>query len=82
VQLRGAWPDYVFEPAYPLQSINQLERYVKENHHLPGIEAASQYEKNGLDLGEINTRLTQKIEELTLYIIQLNKRLEKFENNK
>jgi hypothetical protein len=82
VQLRGAWPDYVFEPAYPLQSINQLELYVKENHHLPGIEAASQYEKSGLDLGEINTRLTQKIEELTLYIIQLNKRLEKFENKK
>ena len=80
------WPDYVFHESYSLPSLQQLEEYVNRNKHLPGICSAKEIEKDGLDLGEVNKQLLQKIEELTLYIIQqqkeitdLNRRLQKVE---
>lgn len=71
------WPDYVFSPDYELMSLNELENYITENKHLPGIISAVDIEKQGdVDLGEMNTKLLEKIEELTLYIINLQKQID------
>lgn len=79
VQLSSAWPDYVFDPAYELQNLKVTEQFIKENRHLPGLPSAQDVTKNGVDLGEMNSNLLKKIEELTLYIIEQNKRIEKLE---
>lgn len=76
VQLQTAWPDYVFKKDYKLRSINQLEAFIKQNHHLPGIKSAVEME-NGQDVGETQRRMMEKIEELTLYIIELKKENER-----
>lgn len=68
-------PDYVFEPDYNLCPLNQLENYIKENRHLPGIPSAKEVDTNGLDLAEMNLQLLKKVEELTLYILEQNKKL-------
>ncbi len=73
IKLQSAWPDYIFNKDYKILSIDDIEAYIKTNHHLPEIPSASDVEKTGLDLGVINTKLLQKIEELTLYIIDLRK---------
>lgn len=65
--------DYVFDPGYRLSSLHDLERYVSKEHHLPGIEPASQMQQEGVPLGDNQTRLLAKIEELTLYLIQQDK---------
>ena len=64
------WPDYVFENDYPLMSIDELDTYIQKEGHLPGIAPAEEVEAAGLDLGEHQRKLTEKVEELTLYIIQ------------
>ena len=73
VQLYAAWPDYVFGPEYQKKSLDELEVYIKENKHLPNIPSASQIEKDGLEVGEMQRKMMEKIEELTLYIIELKK---------
>ena len=80
VQLRAAWPDYVFEKQYELRTIAEFEKYIHLNKHLPGIQPATEIKKDGFELGDMNKKLLEKIEELSLYIIQLNKRMEKLEN--
>jgi hypothetical protein len=82
VQLYAAWPDYVFKKDYKLLSLESLEKFVNENHHLPDMPAADEIEKNGQDLGDIQAKLLKINEELTLRIIELNKRIEKLENEK
>jgi hypothetical protein len=72
VTLTG-WPDYVFGKDYKLSPLSEVENYIKVNGHLPGISSASEIENNGLSLGEMNKQLMQKVEELTLYVIQLQK---------
>ncbi|MBV6646335.1 MAG: hypothetical protein KI790_12845 [Cyclobacteriaceae bacterium] len=72
-------PDYVFEPDYELRTLKETKEYITENKHLPEIPSASEIEANGVDLGDMNMRLLKKIEELTLYIIEQNERLEKAE---
>lgn len=74
VDLNGA--DFVFEENYKLMPLNELEKFVKEQKHLPEIAPAKEMEKNGTDLGNLNSKLLQKIEELTLYTIQQNKKIE------
>lgn len=74
VQLQANWPDYVFQKDYSLRTIPELAQFIQEKKHLPGIPSAAEM-KEGQDLGEIQRRLLEKIEELTLYIIQLEKRL-------
>jgi hypothetical protein len=69
------WPDYVFVPGYKLAPLDSVSNYVRENGHLPGIVPADSVEKNGLDLGDNQTAMLKKIEELTLYIIQQNKEM-------
>ena len=73
----GAVPDYVFANDYKLKSLNELEQYIKQNSHLPEIPSAKEIEKNGLMLAEMNLNLLKKIEEMTLYMIEQNKRIEK-----
>ena len=74
VQLKASWPDYVFGDNYQLMPIEDLEKSIRENKHLPNIPAAAVVEKEGISLGDMNKRLMEKIEELTLYIIDLNKK--------
>ena len=70
-------PDYVFEPTYDLKQLAEIETYIKENKHLPEVPSAKEMEKNGVQLGEMNMLLLRKIEELTLYILDQNKEIEK-----
>jgi hypothetical protein len=75
VTLTG-WPDYVFGKQYHLKPLSEVEKFIKDNGHLPGISSAKEIEQNGLSLGEMNKQLMQKVEELTLYVIQLQKEVD------
>ena len=68
------WPDYVFGKDYELPSLQEIEQHIKEKGHLPGIPSAVEVKANGVDLGEMNAKLLKKIEELTLYLIESEKR--------
>ena len=72
IEVKDIGADYVFQDEYELQSLIELEKYINENKHLPGIAPASESEK-GTNLGEFSEVLLQKIEELTLYVIELKK---------
>jgi hypothetical protein len=72
-------PDYVFQPDYNLKTIDEVESFVNENKHLPDVPSAKDFEENGVDQSKMNKLLLQKIEELTLYMIDANKRMEKLE---
>jgi len=74
VQLSTAWPDYVFAHDYKLLSLSELAQSIAKHKHLPNMPPASEVEKNGFDLGDMNRRLLEKVEELTLYIIDLDKK--------
>jgi hypothetical protein len=87
VDLEGAVaPDYVFEsyykgssdlkPSYRFLSLCELEYFIEENHHLPGVPSAEKFEKDGLALKEMNLLLLEKVEELTLYLLQQKKEIE------
>jgi hypothetical protein len=71
----NGWSDFVFDEDYELKSIEEVEKYIKENGHLPEIPDQETVEKNGVNLGEMNAKLLQKIEELTLYTIEQNKKI-------
>jgi len=73
VDLNVPAPDYVFESAYQLPTLDELSTYIKVNKHLPEVPAACTMEENGVNLGEMNMLLLKKIEELTLYVIELKK---------
>ena len=68
-----AGADFVFEPGYELPELTALEKFVKTNKHLPDIPTAEQMVENGVNLGELNIKLLQKVEELTLYLIEKDK---------
>ena len=67
------WPDYVFSDEYDLPELHETEAYIQQHKHLPGLPSAAEVEANGLNLGEMNARLLEKIEELTLYQIEMMK---------
>ena len=69
------WPDYVFGVDYHLMPLDETESYIKENGHLPGVPTAAVVEEEGLSLGEINKVLLQKVEELTMHVIELQKQI-------
>ncbi|MES2777898.1 MAG: hypothetical protein V4722_27205 [Bacteroidota bacterium] len=75
VQLRAAWPDYVFNKNYNLKPLSEIENFIAANNHLPNVPAAAELEKSGIALGEMQSKMMEKIEELTLYILQLNKKV-------
>lgn len=72
---QSTWPDYVFEKEYQLPRLSDVDLFIKNNKHLPGIKSAAEINKEGLDLGENQAALLQKIEELTLYIIEQDKKI-------
>jgi hypothetical protein len=77
VQLSGNWPDYVFNEKYKLMPLLQLQQFIEANNHLPNIPKAAQVEANGLEVGEMQRKMMEKIEELTLYVIDLQKQIDK-----
>ena len=74
VKPNSMWPDFVFDSTYRPMPLDHLANYVEVNKHLPGVPSAAQIGQNGLDLGEIEKLHMQKIEELTLYVIDADKR--------
>lgn len=70
------WSDYVFEDRYVLRPLSEVEAFIKENKHLPGIPSEKEVVENGLQVGEMNKKLMEKVEELTLYVIQLQKQID------
>ena len=75
------WPDFVFSPEHKRMSLGDLETYITANHHLPGVPSAAEVkEQEGVILEEMNAILLQKVEELTLYVIELQKRIEVLEH--
>ncbi|MCH7408716.1 hypothetical protein MM239_04870 [Belliella sp. DSM 111904] len=76
----SGWADHVFEKGYPLIGLEILESFINSNHHLPGIPTASEVENQGVNLGEMNVKLLEKVEELTLYTIDQEKKIK--EQNK
>lgn len=71
-----SWPDFVFGNNYKLMNLYELEQYINTNQHLPDVPAAQEVSANGIDLGEMNAILLQKVEELTLHIIELQKQID------
>lgn len=76
VALQAAWPDYVFASDYKLMDIHELEQSINTENHLPGLPSACEVEENGLHLGEMQTKIVEKLEESHLYIIQLQKQID------
>ena len=76
VKVYNTWADYVFSPAYELPSLKQVESYIAQNGHLPNVPSAKEITEKGLALGEMAKIQQEKIEELTLYLIQQNKEIE------
>jgi hypothetical protein len=74
VDLNG-WPDFVFTPTYKLKNLYEVEQYIIANGKLPEIPSAKDVEQNGINIGDMQARLLQKIEELTLYTIEQNKKI-------
>ncbi len=73
-------PDFVFEPEYNLMSLEELDRFIQENKHLPNINSAEEYAEIGsIDLRELQLKSLEKIEELTLYVIELQKKISSLE---
>lgn len=71
------WPDYVFTKGFNLKPLTELKTYIDLNHHLPEMPSAQQVASAGLNLGEMNGLLAQKVEELTLYLIDKDKELKR-----
>lgn len=71
----NAGADFVFENDYNLNSLDFLDKFIKENKHLPEIASAQEMQKDGINLSEMNIKLLQKMEELTLYVIEQNKEI-------
>jgi hypothetical protein len=83
------WADYVFAPDYKLMPLNEVEAFVKEHRHLPNVPSAEEVVKDGIDVATMDAKLLEKIEELTLYMLQLKQenealkaRIEKLENER
>jgi hypothetical protein len=71
------WADYVFEPSFKLRTLKDVERYIKVNKHLPDVPSTAEVTKDGIDIAQTQAILLQKVEELTLYVIQQQKQIEK-----
>ena len=76
------WPDYVFADHYRPLSLMELEDFIQRHHHLPNIPAAGELENNGVPVGEMQKKMMEKIEELTLYVIQLKKEIDDLKKSK
>jgi hypothetical protein len=81
VALKANWPDYVFKKDYKLPTLIEVEKFIKQNGHLKNIPSAGETEKNGISIGDMNSKLLRKVEELTLYIIDQEKKINKLSND-
>jgi hypothetical protein len=70
------WPDYVFAKNYNLMPLPQVEKYIQEKGYLPNMPSAAEVEKDGIAVGDLIKRQQEKIEELTLYLIEMKKEIE------
>jgi hypothetical protein len=77
VELVADWPDYVFSDSYDLTPLSELKDFINTHHHLPNIPSASEVMKDGIDVGEMHRKLLEKVEELTLYLIEKDEQIEK-----
>jgi trimeric autotransporter adhesin len=80
VSVQANWPDYVFGKNYSLMPLKEVENYITTNNHLPEVPSAEVIAKDGLDLGKMDATLLKKVEELTLYLIEQNKKIEVLQN--
>ena len=80
IKLESQWPDFVFEENYNLPPLEHVEEYINNIGHLENIPSTEDVKKNGIELGEMNTKLLEKIEQLTLYLIEQNKKNKELEN--
>lgn len=71
-----AWPDYVFKKDYSLMPLNEVKKFIEENGHLPNVPSAKEIEEEGVNLGEAAKTSMEKIEELTLYLLEINDKVE------
>lgn len=76
IVVESGWADYVFRQGYPLLSLDTLQTYISRHEHLPDMPAASEVQQQGLDVGAAQTKMMEKIEELTLYVLQLHQQQE------
>jgi hypothetical protein len=76
----GDWSDFVFEKGYKLPALSDIEAYISANKHLPDIPSECDAIDKGVDVGEMNKLLLQKVEELTLYLIQQQKEIDALKN--
>lgn len=76
LQSSSNWADFVFKPDYKLRSLEEVEKFIQKNGHLPGVPSAQEVAKQGIDVAEMDAKLLEKIEELTLYMLQLKKQNE------
>jgi len=75
----SGWADYVFSQDYKLKSLSEVEQFIKYNQHLPNVPSEEEIEKNGLTVGDMQKMQMEKIEELTLYLIQQDKKINDLE---
>lgn len=75
VVVETGWADYVFDKEYKLNTLDEVEKFIAINKHLPNIPSAKEITDNGLSLGDTQKRMMEKIEELTLYLIEANKKM-------
>ncbi len=78
----GIWADYVFKEGYDLKPLEEVEEFINTNGHLPNVPSAAQVETEGVNLGEMDAKLLEKIEELTLYVIELKKEINELKKKK
>ncbi|NOQ74688.1 MAG: hypothetical protein GQ574_21930 [Crocinitomix sp.] len=76
VRVRTGWADYVFADGYELPTLTEVGEFIDENGHLPNVPSAAQVEEEGIEIGEITRIQQEKIEELTLYMIEMQKEIE------
>ena len=79
IKVESGWADFVFKPGYQLKPLSEVEQFISTNGHLPEVPTAKEVEQNGVNLGEMNTKLLQKVEELTLYLIEKDKKIKALE---
>ncbi len=80
VELQNQWPDYVFKDGYQLPTLEAVQQHIEENGHLIDMPSAAEIEADGIDLGEMNRLLMEKVEELTLYLLQQDQELKALES--
>jgi len=76
VKLYSNWPDYVFEPDFDLRPLSEVEAYIMAHKHLPEVPSAKEVKEKGQDIGDIQVTLLKKMEEMTLYMIEMKKEIE------